>query len=774
MVMFMKFDKKIISIIMIGVLVCTILSGCIQDKKSEFGTGLIIIPAVSAVSSKNPKYALASYYSSQAVKIESGVSLYDLPLDLELIVNYGNITSAFQISDEQKILLKNNGFFVMDYGDEDDIIEPYNNMKKLGIPIFVTSDTLLHLYHIQFDEILKGIEQREFFDNILDLSKKLFEKSKTDYDSYDDEDLKEASRRNVAFFGVALSLLQTATEDYDGSEDIKEVSYTIPSYALDNVSEELSFIELQDGFHTSPTFRYNEDYSQYKPRGHYTQSEKLKRYFKAMMWYGRMSFLMKGGDPHCQFCDFLISDRDAKIQTIQASLMSTLLPNLDVNDESLESLWTRIYTVTSFFVGTSDDLTPYEYLDCIQEVYGSEFNATEFADDEKLFELKLELFQLRSPEIYGGTGQVIVYKPLGDFTVQDLYDVLEKTKGMRLMGQRFIPDSYMFQQLVSPAVGLYTGQSSPFTMCITDAGPARCLPRGLDVMAVLGSDRALEILENEGDMEYEYYDKQFNNLQENFSSLNISEWNRNLYYSWIYTLKSLLKSYNSSYPTFMQTTAWQDKELQTVLASWAELRHDTILYGKQSYTPIMETSIPPPEKPVVGYVEPVPEFYTRILALTRMTKAGLTDLNVLNTTEINRLDSLEGILQRLINISKDELENNELTDDDYDFIKKFGENLDSIVTGVKNKGKETTMIADVHTDTNTEQVLEEGVGHVDLMLVAYKVPDGRVIVGAGPVFSYYEFKHPMDDRLTDEKWKNMLQNGDSPDRPDWVSSFLSE
>ena len=234
----MKLDKKILSIMMIGILVCTIISGCIQEKKSEFGSGLIIIPAVSAVSSNNPKYALASYYSSQEVKIESSVSLYDLPLDPELIVNYGNITSAFQISDEQKILLKNNGFFVMDYGDENDTIEPYNNMKKLGIPIFVTADTLLHLYHIQFDEILKGIEQREFFDKILDLSKKLFEKSKTDYEYYDDEDLKEASRRNVAFFGVALSLLQTATEGYDGSEDIKEVSYTIPSYAQDNVSEE--------------------------------------------------------------------------------------------------------------------------------------------------------------------------------------------------------------------------------------------------------------------------------------------------------------------------------------------------------------------------------------------------------------------------------------------------------------------------------------------------------------------------------------------------------
>ena len=50
----------------------------------------------------------------------------------------------------------------------------------------------------------------------------------------------------------------------------------------------------------------------------------------------------------------------------------------------------------------------------------------------------------------------------------------------------------------------------------------------------------------------------------------------------------------------------------------------------------------------------------------------------------------------------------------------------------------------MHTDCNTGKVLEDGVGYGNLILVAYKVPDGRIIVGAGPVFSYYEFKHPMD------------------------------
>jgi hypothetical protein len=141
-----------------------------------------------------------------------------------------------------------------------------------------------------------------------------------------------------------------------------------------------------------------------------------------------------------------------------------------------------------------------------------------------------------------------------------------------------------------------------------------------------------------------------------------------------------------------------------------------------------------------------------------------------------RLESLEGILERLIRISKDELEGKELSAEDYEFIRSFGEQLNAIVAGVEAEGKETTLIADVHTDTNLPmEVLEEGVGYVDLALVAYKVPDGRIILGAGPTLSYYEFKQPMEQgRLTDEQWKEMLEQGKQPQRPDWIDSFYAE
>jgi hypothetical protein len=748
--------KKLFGIAITGLFLVTSLSGCIQQPGP--GSTMIIIPSASSLHSDDPKYTMASYYSSEEITINAQTPQYSLPLDLSTIMNFDNIDDVLSLTNQQKEIIGKNGFVVRDFGFEDDIIGPYKYLKEHDIPFFVTSDTLLHLYHILFDQTLKGIEEREFFDDILDLSKVLFDKSLQDYETCTEPDLKEAARRNVGFFCVALSLLQTPTDQYNDSETIKTVSFSIPDYIKDNVTEELSFIETHEGFQDSSIFRYKEDYSQYKPRGHYTQSEKLKRYFKAMMWYGRIAFLLRGSD--------IINEIDAKIATIQACLISTALPSLIRDDEPLEELWEKVYTVTTFFVGTADDLIPSEYLTSIKTVFGTQFNSTEFTNETKMVELLGTLAQLRSPQIYGGTGNVGIQPP---FKREQLSEVLEKTKGMRLMGQRFIPDSYMFQNLVFPTTGQYTGDGSPFTY---DSGQ-RVMPRGLDIMTILGSTRAQDVLDAEGDTAYEFYDRQMEQLSTNFSSLNVTEWNRNLYWSWLYTLKPLLSTFDVQYPTFMQSDAWKEKELQTALASWAELRHDTILYAKQSYTPRI-TSIPPEEKPVVGYVEPVPEFYSRILALTMMTRTGLTDLHVLNETETNRLHSLETTLKRLLNISKDELEGKTLTESDYTFIRTFGEQLDSIVTGVNTQGKETTLVADVHTDTNTEQVLEEGVGYVDLIVVVYKSPDGQLIAGAGPVFSYYEFKEPLSNRLTDEEWTQMLENGQQPNRPAWTNSFVAD
>ena len=53
----------------------------------------------------------------------------------------------------------------------------------------------------------------------------------------------------------------------------------------------------------------------------------------------------------------------------------------------------------------------------------------------------------------------------------------------------------------------------------------------------------------------------------------------------------------------MKNVAWTDKDLQTFLGSWTELRHDTLLYAKQSST-MLATSLRRQPKRVGAYVEP--------------------------------------------------------------------------------------------------------------------------------------------------------------------------
>jgi len=744
------------------VTVAVLVSGCAVPPAPA--PQALTLPPASQLS--NPKLALASAYEPTSVSFTPGSLLYPLPLDSNQVANSSQIRGEFRLNPEQEALLDINGFVVIPWGG-DDMVEPYKTLKQKEIPIFVTTDTLLHLYHIQFNEILTRIEEEEFFGQLIDMSLAMLGRAEADYAAFTDPELKEAARRNVAYFAVALKLLDIPSG---------KVDFRIPSYVKKEVNEEIENVEAHQGFKPSAIFNspdsenvYQEDYSQYVPRGHYTRSDTLKSFFKAMMWYGRMAFLLRGG------VDALIAEEDADIATIQASLISAELPAVTAGQSTAKDIWDRIYSVTSFFVGTADDLTPYEYLTALEKVFGLEFAPAELADEARLLELKAELAQMRNPEIYGGSGICEIFPPV---TKEKLYECLAKTKGMRFMGQRFVPDSYMFQNLVSPAVGIYVGDGEPFTMKMTQLGPARCFPRGLDVMAVLGSDRAHEILKREGDTEYQgedtSYDEQLAELRSEFAAFTEEDWHRNLYWSWLYALRPLLGEFGDGYPTFMQTDAWQDKELNTALASWTELRHDTILYAKQSYTPRLSTA-PPPPKPVVGYIEPVPEFYARMLDLTRMTRQGLSQLGALSQEEDGRLASLEAVLDRSLRIAVSQLEGAELTENDYDFIRDFGNSLESVICGVEAEGKETTIVADVHTDTNPPQeVLEEGVGYVDLILVAYKVPDGRIIIGAGPTLSYYEFKQPIDNRLTNEQWKQMLQSGQAPPRPDWADSFYQQ
>jgi hypothetical protein len=773
---------------------------------------------------------MAGYYEPVAVTWEAKAPPYTLPLKLQKITNAGFTRKLPDLGSPEQAKrfeerLSRSGFAVLAPGGSDDVAAFYKNMKRRGLPIFVTSDSLLHLYHIQFDETLRSIEEREFFDDAKMISGVLQAEALALYRTTEG-DLKEAAKLLLGYATVPAVLLGQADLGREAAAALKELSAwpeepawdqkaafrrkyaellaviadereeppawllgqpvqlrkalaryrkahaaesdadpEVPKSVKQEVQEELRLIAAHEGFTNSPLFAYKEDYSQYVPRGHYTRSKRLEQYFKALMWYGRMTFLIRGRTPEA---DGLVSEAEARIQTLAASILAGLMEAKLPDARTLAQAWDRLYAVTAYYVGLADDLTPYEYRLALRQAIGESVSGGALTDAKLFFELRKRLAAMRKPEIYGGLGK-IVGSPTDIADERDLAKALTLTQGMRLMGQRYIPDSYMMGRLVYPTVGKFAGTGNPFTLVRTPGGPARGFPRGLDVMAVLGSKRARHWLGILGDDRYEGYDREIGALKQTFGAIDAAGWNRNMYWSWLYALESLLHEYGSGYPTFMQTEAWRDKQLPAALASWSQLRHDTILYAKQSYT-MMVGSAPLPEKMVEGYVEPVPEFYARLLALTRMTRKGLGEFEVLDEGAAGRLESLEKILARLLDISKQELSGARLTENDYAFIRSFGSRLEAATAGL-SEGTETTLVADVHTDSNSGQVLEEGTGSLHVMAAVYPMPDGGLVAGAGPVLSHYEFKHPLSDRLTDEAWREMLRSPGPPPLPPWTASF---
>lgn len=751
------------------------------------------------------------YFVYDALNVERNAGQYDLPLEGRQVVEFDETASRLMIAQEAKERILESGFVVTEFSfdrEGEHFDDAYMVLERRDIPVFVTSASLLHTYHIIFDHTLQTIEARNLYDRIWNLSMGLFDRSWQVYGETEGE-LKEAARRNAAFLAVGLSLLRPDPEgdylqggrDTGGgvdergrvrvaeelmhpggrggddlsreftSADVGKYTFEVPPELETEVRKELELVAAHAGFSPSPVFKYSEDYSQYVPRGHYTVSDKLKHYFRAMMWFGRMSMLLKGSEEiapgsTCSTCDALISAYDARVQTIGACLLAGAMAE---RSDLIES-WDKVYEVTSFFVGFSDDLGPYEYLTAMNDVLGGTDEASAI-DEEAHGQLKAKLAEYGAPKIYGGTGKCTITPP---FTPKQADECLASTRGFRLMGQRYVPDSYIFSNLVAPYVGVFKGGRMPFTAYqIPGVGIGRVFPRGLDLLAVIGSDRASDLLDELGDANYEDYAGAFQKMYDEIEELEEGDWNQNLYWNWLWVLRSLVGQYGRGYPAFMRSMAWQDRLLTTALASWAELRHDTILYAKQSYTMTLAEAPSPPEEldRPRGFVEPVPEVYNRLLSLTRMMRLGLVDMGMIGENEVSAVNMgrLERILERLVAISAKELSGAELDRADMDFIGDFGETIKGVLDGVDRDSQKTTLVADVHTDSNSGMVLEEGCGYVELIVVAWK-NDNNIWLAAGPEMSYYEFKQPMANRLTDEAWRRILEL-QKPAPPPWTASY---
>ncbi len=652
-------------------------------------------------------------YTPLEINLPQRYKGYTLPVSLGEVMN----RDLYQFTDEQQQLLEDNGFVVLP-AEHRELYTLYESAHAQQRPLFVSTDSVLHVYHLLFDKVLRTAEEEHFFHDLVKLTQGMLWASQSQSQSLQRTTMEKAARRNVAYFAVALGLLDPEAD--------------IPAEVRDEVQAELSQIEAHSGFSPSSILPgYEEDYSQYVPRGHYTRTELRQRYFKAMMWYGRINFRLKELD-----------------ETRSALLIAQALSLVEIEGEPASRLWERIYEPTVFFVGATDDLNIHDYQALITEVYGSvPTDPSVFADDALLQSFVDLAKQLPPPQI-------------NSMWVWVSEDREEATQGFRFMGQRFVIDAYVFQQLIYGNVA------------------DRFLPKGLDVLSAMGSDEAYVLLDEMGEAQYGGYVEQMDKVRGEMAALEMDSWTQNLYWTWLYSLRSIIAPKDERYPAFMHTRAWADKDLHTALGSWTELKHDTILYAKQAYA---ELTAMPPQAALKGYVEPNPEAYARLTALTRMTLAGLDERDLLSSDDRDSLEQLEDTLLSLTTIAEKELRGESLTESEYDFINSYGDLLEMLTVAAADKSEpggsvdeeEAAVVADVATDPNSGTVLEEAVGKIFEICAVTEV-EGHLSLTQGGVFSYYEFAWPMGNRLTDEAWRELLNDGQAPPPPEWTSSFVGQ
>ncbi len=617
----------------------------------------------------------------------------------------------------------------------------YESARYAGLPLLVTTDSVLNAYHGLFDTLLQRMEEAALYEQAVVMTEALYSAAYSQWGTATDPTIQEEARLNAAYFAVAKALLKgdNGVPDIVTGEGAARIQAV-----LDLADSEIALIEAAEGPEESPILGYTEDYSQYKPRGHYTRSETLQRYFKTMMWYGHTGFFINPRSPD-------ITEEESVSLTRRALLIASSLTG------STKEAWQAVYEPTSFLVGRADDLTVDDMQKVLEQVFGTAQPAPDALADSDMIETAREGFnKLPAPKILSGT----VRAP-GDTENRE-----ENERSFRVMGQRYIPDSYAFQQLV----WAYVGEEHP-----PDA--KRDLPMGLDVMTVLGSVQAYKIeKEDFAQDRYKNWESQIKKVNEDFTVRTADLWPVNLYTGWLESLQQVMAFPADGAPDFMKSRVWARKSLNTALGSWTELRHDTILYAKQSVTAEGDGG----ERPQTpGYVEPYPDFYAKIAELATTLRQGLLDHDLVDPESANKLEMMIRLAETLASIAQKELAGEELTLDEEATIAEYGhylellEQFDDDEEGrtLSPTAEKSPLAADVHTSYNSGQALEEATGYPLVLLVAFEL-DGRLQLFAGASYAYYEFAVPLAERLTDEEWVALLDSGQAPARPAWTDEWI--
>ena len=500
-------------------------------------------------------------------------STRNYPTGLDEIPWYDSINSVYNLTSAEKDLLSNNHFMVSQRLESYSWAEAFVNIYYNDLPLFISSDFVLYTLHNSYDAILQTLEWQFLEPNLIELLKAMYDAYPALYSKYSSDSRFDDVLADVDLYvSVAYSLLldKTYTPRSHQPEKYNEIMQAVQD-------EQLKFTCL---FTESRARKI--DFSQFKPRGHYnkiiytTEGQKtLENYFRAMMWLGRIDFLMTAPPENPWEPDWTVDELRRMQQG--AILLNELLYSCGKKE-----LLDKHEKIITFLVGPDDNMTPdelKELTDCLLIEPEDLFNSSAYEQFKDT---------LDASDDYG-------QKIMSNFFYVDPFssDPGKLPVSFKLLGQKFLIDSYVTSEVVYDRI-IYN-----------DKKVYRGLPDPLDVMAVFGNEDAMALLEDE--MEVYKYAYKISSLKYLVDAYDEDFWEQSLYNTWLSAIRELnppASSYNLPY--FMKTTAWHHEKLNTQLTSWAELRHDNILYGKQSYTGGTGCSYP------YTFIEPYPVLYEKL------------------------------------------------------------------------------------------------------------------------------------------------------------------
>ena len=643
-----------------------------------------------------------------------------------MMVNMENIINSFQLeSFDQRLYnaIGKNGFAIVP-GEEDQLFHIYERNDYRQFPSFVTTDLYLQAFHMFFDCLLKETEEQKFSPMVTLFVKQNYEQMMQLASTTTDAKIKAAAEHNAAYYAIAYELNtgKSLPVPASFSEMVKEEINHVNA-AETTRSRFLGYTEARN----MPMFIYNI----YRPRGHYTRNETLKRYFCAMMWLQNAPFG---------------TDKDDQLE--QALLLAQTIGG----NANLTKQYKDITEPITYLMGMPDDVS---ILQVYAEIQKSGSTVSELINDKKKFEaIRKALEELSKKQS--------IIKP--KFQASSPFKIC-------LMPQRYMPDSEVLQEMVDY-------ESTP---------TLRDVPKGLDILASIGISSAERILIQEL-KEQEKWNKYTSNLEQMKKRMGEIDWNQTVANKWIAALKDV-NSKNAQYPKFMLSPQWDKKNLNTALASWAELKHDAILYAKQPMGAECGGG-GPPEPYVKGYVEPNIAYWTKAIELIDATMDVLKRFDLVTEKGTTAATDLREQAEFLLNCSKKELAGKNLTEQEYRQIETIGSTFENITLNlikepdqflmgwgnVNGADKKISVVADVYTANSynnpDKSVLYEAVGPAHEIYVVVEL-DGYLYLTRGAVFSYREFQEDIAaPRKTDEEWQQELQTQPDKGIPNWMKEII--